>query len=441
VCVYNNEIFLKASLLKSLKSQTSKHELILIDNTQGQFKSASEALNYGGGKANGKYIMFSHQDIDLGSSLWLEKAEQTLDCIPELGIAGIAGISEEGNNYAEKRKGYISDSGTIWGKPFNKPEIVQTIDECLLIIPKTVFNKLQFDEKTFDDWHCYGSDYCLSTRQMGLKAYVIPSFAYHRSLGVNAANLLRYQKRLYRKHGKNNKRIFTTCGEISPLLLSIYSIIKCAQPLYRKLFPGWIKSIRRELSDCNTVLDLGCGYKTPLQQCNVSYSTGVDLFTPYLEESKGKSLHNQYIRADIMQVQFKPESFDAVVAFEVLEHLTKQEGYELLSKMKTWARKKLIITTPNGYLWQDGYDSNPLQEHKTGWNSGELNALGFKVYGMTGWKKLAGYKGTVKYKPLLLWETIFSLTHKITYRHPTLAFQLLAIKKLPVSNDITITRK
>ena len=52
-------------LLKSLNSQTALYELILVDNTQKKFKSASEALNYGGEKATGKYIIFTHQDVDL----------------------------------------------------------------------------------------------------------------------------------------------------------------------------------------------------------------------------------------------------------------------------------------------------------------------------------------------------------------------------------------
>jgi len=432
VCVYNNEELLKANLLKSLKGQTSKHELILIDNTTGRFKSASEALNYGGKKANGKYIIFVHHDIYLSSSLWLEKVEKTLNCIPELGIAGVAGMSEKGNNYIERKRGYVSDSGITWGKPLEKPEIVQTIDECLLIIPKSVFNKLSFDEKTFDNWHCYGADYCLSVRQIGLKAYVIPAFIYHRSLGINVKYLLRYQRRLYSKHRKNNKRIYTPCGDLFPFNLNMRSIINCVQPLYNKLFPGWVQTLRKELAGCDTVLDLGCGYNSPLRQCNVSHSVGIDLFSPYLEESKGKLIHDRYVRADIRGVQFNPGSFDAVIALEVLEHLTKKEGYELLEKMESWATKKLIISTPNGYLWQDGFDNNPLQAHKTGWNSAELKTLGFRIYGMTGWKKLAGPKGIIKYGPSLLWETIFHMTHKITYRHPTLAFQLLAIKNLPL---------
>lgn len=433
VCVFNNEESLNANLLKSLQKQTSTHEQILLDNTKGQFNSASEALNYGGRKAKGKYIIFVHQDIELGSGSWLDKAEKTLNYLPELGIAGVAGMSEQGSNYVERQRGFISDCGTLWGKPFNKAEPVQTIDECLLIIPKSVFKELQFDEKIFNNWHCYGADYCLSVRQMGLKAFVIPEFVYHRSSRTNVTDLLKYQKLLYKKHGKNNKTIYTTCGEISPFKLGIHSAVNCARPLYRKLFPDWTQKLGKELAYCDTVLDLGCGYNSPLHQCKGSFSVGVESFLPYLEESRGKLLHDQYIRADIRKVNFKPGSFDAVVAFEVLEHLTKEEGQELLNKMKTWARKKLIITTPNGYLRQDSYDKNPLQEHKTGWSPKELRNLGFKVYGMNGLKWLAGYRGQIKYRPRHLWEVIFQLTHKITYRNPILAFQLLAIKTTTIT--------
>lgn len=52
VCVYNNQDILNDWLLKSLKNQTIKFELIKIDNTRNTFKSAEEALNYGGKKAN-----------------------------------------------------------------------------------------------------------------------------------------------------------------------------------------------------------------------------------------------------------------------------------------------------------------------------------------------------------------------------------------------------
>jgi len=436
VSVYNSERSLNEILLPGLKDQTAKFELNTINNTKGQFKSTAEALNYGGKHANGKYIMFVHQDVDLGSSSWLEEVEKSLDSIPNLGIAGVVGMSKEGKDNRERGRGYISDSGEIWrwSNATQKPQELQTLDECLLIIPKLVFSKLQFDEKTFDNWHCYGVDYCLSVRQMGLKPYVIPAFIYHRSLRVNVKNLPKYQKRLYNKHKKNYKNIYTTCGEISWLKLNLRSIIKILLPLYRRLFPSWIDQLKKELAACDTVLDLGCGYNSPLQHCNVPFSAGVELFEPYLQESKKKAIHNQYIKTDIRKLELKAKSFDAVIALEVLEHLTKQEGHELLKKMEGWARKKIVITTPNGYLWQNGYDNNPLQEHQSGWGSAELKNLSFKVYGMNGWRRFREHKGSLKHKPDFLWGKISDLTQKITYHYPNLAFQLFAVKQIEGSS-------
>lgn len=429
VVVYNNERTLNEILLKSLENQTINFEIITVSNTKGKFKSAAKALNYGARKANGKYIMFIHQDVELNSNLWLKNAEKILDNIPDLGIAGVAGMSEKGRNSIERKRGYISDCGKTWGKPLKKPEEVQALDELLLIVPKSVFSKIQFDEKTFDNWHYYGADYCLSVKQMGLKAYVIPAFVYHRSLRSNTEGLLKYQQRLYNKHKKNYRHIYTTPADISWLRLKLRAYIEIFSPLYKKLFPSWINYLKRELSDCNTLLDLGCGYNSPIQYRDVPFSVGVELFEPYLQESKKKGIHNEYLKVDIITVEFKPKSFDAILCSEVLEHLTKEEGYKLVKKMQKWARKKIIITTPNGYLWQNSYDSNPLQEHKSGWSVEELEGLGFKVFGINGWKKLSGYKGLVKYKPIILWSVILNLTQKITYRHPKFAFQLLAIKQ------------
>ena len=218
VCVYNNKRMLNNYTLKSLKNQTSKFELIVLDNTKGRYKSAAEALNYGGQKAKGKYIMFAHQDINLCSNTWLNRAEKILDNIPNLGIAGVAGMSANGKINKERGRNIIKHGDPArmwsWGNPIQRPEIVQTVDECLVIIPKSVFNMLQFDEKVCDDWHLYGVDYSLSIKRLGYDAYVIPMFVYHRSSGYSFSD--RYYvvlKKILKKHKKHYKRIYTTMGD------------------------------------------------------------------------------------------------------------------------------------------------------------------------------------------------------------------------------------
>ena len=205
---------------------------------------------------------------------------------------------------------------------------------------------------------------------------------------------------------------------------------KILKPFYKNFSPCLAEYLRKELSNCNTVLDLGCGRDSLIQYCNIPFSVGVEKFEPHLEESKKKGIHNQYKRADILEIEFKPKSFDAVIALDVLEHLKKEEGYKLIKKMENWAEEKVIVFTPNGYIWQDDYDNNPFQKHKSGWTVEELKKGGFKVFGINGWKKLRGYKATVKYKPILFWTIILDLTSKITWHLPGLAFQLFAIKRI-----------
>ncbi|WP_054865026.1 glycosyltransferase [Methanosarcina barkeri] len=151
VCVYNNEKIFNNFLLKSLKNQNAKFELIGIDNTSNEFKSAAEALNYGGEKAANKYIMFAHQDVSFLTDSWLKNTEKLLDSISNLGIAGVAGMSESGRSNPERGRNIITHGrppkAWPWGNRIQKPVPVQTLDECLVIIPKHTFDVLKFDEK------------------------------------------------------------------------------------------------------------------------------------------------------------------------------------------------------------------------------------------------------------------------------------------------------
>jgi hypothetical protein len=199
---------------------------------------------------------------------------------------------------------------------------------------------------------------------------------------------------------------------------------------YRRIFPDLYSELKRNLSLCDKVLDLGCGRASPICGNHIQFSVGVELFEPYLRDSRARGIHSQYINADVRRIEFKPKTFDAVIAIDLLEHLTKQEGTQLLAKMESWASKKVIIFTPNGYLWQDACDENPLQEHKAGWSVSELQGLGYRVRGINGWRRLRGYKSSIRYRPVLFWGLLSGLSQMITYYYPRLAFQLFAVKRL-----------
>ncbi|WP_455240527.1 glycosyltransferase [Methanothermobacter tenebrarum] len=231
ICVYNDESILEEFLLKSLKRQTVEFELILINNTSGRFKSAAKALNHGGNRANGNYIMFVHQDVRLCSDSWLEECERMLEELPDLGIAGVAGISEKGKINSDRgRNVFLMRDPPIkwpWGKKITRPERVQTLDEFLLIIPMDVFDQLKFDEVTCDDWHLYGVDYCLSVRELGYYTYVLPLNVHHLggtfdvrksiltlivNLGPLPDTYFRTLKKVLEKHGNTFEWVYTSVG-------------------------------------------------------------------------------------------------------------------------------------------------------------------------------------------------------------------------------------
>jgi hypothetical protein len=212
ICVYNNRKILDDYLLKGLNDQTAESDLVLINNTAGRFSSAAKALNYGGEKATGDYLMFVHQDIDLISNTWLEDAERIMASLPSAGIAGMAGASDKHRGlYSNLKQGNPPVPAADW--PVERLLEVQTLDECLMLIPKVVFDKCKFDEDVCVDWHLYSVDYCLSIKNLSYKAFVLPLPGYHRSTGYSMSKgYYTTLKRIFIKHKGRYPIIYTTMG-------------------------------------------------------------------------------------------------------------------------------------------------------------------------------------------------------------------------------------
>ena len=467
VCVYNNQSIFANVLLKSLRKQTAVYELIALDNASGRFRSAAEAYNFGGASAKGDYIMFAHQDMWLATSTWLEHAERTLGHLPALGVAGVAGVvnmSERGGTtggWAKSSVNFLDETTVVELPAVQVPQEVETLDECLLLVPRPVFDKLKFDETTFDGWDCYGTDYCLSANMLGFKAYVIPAPCNHCCARSTLRkwefkDLLKYQKRLFSKHRHNYETICTWMGEINRRNLLMWSLQMFYGPLYHSLLLSTDTSMRIELAGCETVLDLNCSYRPLVGRSQSSFSLGLDSFEPYLQESKRRALHSEYVLADVRSIPFKPKSFDAVVALEMLDCLTKEEGAALLYRMEELARKRVIVTTggsspiywmnnypPNRYLKHQSSEgerfpsksseffyANPVQEYDLSWETAELVKFGFRVRGYWGRKKSGKGKSILKCQPAILRLLSAIPDQFVVYYCPKSAKHLVAVKHL-----------
>lgn len=203
--------------------------------------------------------------------------------------------------------------------------------------------------------------------------------------------------------------------------------------IYTKIFPDYFIELRKAIGDCKSILDIGCGKSSLLKYFPKSiYSEGVEAFEPYIEESRKQGIHNKYHKMDVLQIQevFPKSSFECVYAGDVIEHLEKDDGLRLIKTMEKIASKKVIIYTPNGFLPIGERDGNKWYIHKSGWYVEEMQKLGFKVIGMSGWKVLRGDDVGIKFRPRFLWRIISDITQFYTRKYPEHAKQILCIKKL-----------
>lgn len=199
--------------------------------------------------------------------------------------------------------------------------------------------------------------------------------------------------------------------------------------------------IKKELESCQTVLDLGCGPSSTIKQAkHIKYSVGVELFKPYLKISKEQKIHSKYLHKNILDLNFSKNSFDAVMLIEVLEHLSKKDGYKILKLADKWSKKKVILSTPNNFSPMNEVDHNPYQKHLSGWSIAELKKKGFMIHGVSGLKLFYKSKKdsdtmvnskcyqNIKFKPQALFYGINAFFQIPNYYFPKYSFGLFAVK-------------
>lgn len=203
-----------------------------------------------------------------------------------------------------------------------------------------------------------------------------------------------------------------------------------------KLFRSSIFELPLLLSEnltwCNSLLDVGCGSDSPVKDLiiKIDRKVGVDIFQQSLETSNSRGIHDEYVQINVLNIleHFREKSFDAVIANDLIEHLTKQDGLELIRQMESVARKRVIIYTPNGFLKQGAIGGNEYQRHLSGWEPEEMRDYGYEVIGAGGWKRLRGEAFIPIIKPIIIGERFCYLTNKAVRNHPKHAYGILCIK-------------
>lgn len=207
----------------------------------------------------------------------------------------------------------------------------------------------------------------------------------------------------------------------------VYQMIK-ANLKSQSAYLDWLK---RDLADCHTILELGCGSYSPILRIGYGNRTvAVDIWKPYITKHLQNKDYRQCWQADILNMPYPNKAYDAVVMFDVMEHLpiNKQQMRELLANFEHTARKKVILFGPNGFVENDHVDGDPWQEHVSAWEARDY--AGFEVYGATGFRWLFGKGSIVKYKPKTFWEYVGLMSQPFVYYLPEIARYSYAIKRI-----------
>ncbi len=231
--VYNLKDY--EDLCLSLKSQVGSHsvEIIAIPNFFNQFTSVFKALNTAADTANGKTLIFCHDDIVVPPD-WLTRIRSHVNNLDNQkipwGVIGPAGVFENKNQSAF----FLTDSrgNQLWK---TQPHIlheqtryeVSSLDELCLITKKS--NNLRFSDNHLTGFHFYGVNICSEAKLKNLKVFAIDSYCYHKSDGYkNISSPEKYQIyeeqaksfNLWAKtHGINNWRSTTAMGNNNVITL------------------------------------------------------------------------------------------------------------------------------------------------------------------------------------------------------------------------------
>src|ERR1041385_6608685 len=113
-------------------------------------------------------------------------------------------------------------------------------------------------------------------------------------------------------------------------------------------------ALRQALAECESVLDIGCGNLPIMRDLGVSRSVGVEGYRPFFEEAKREKLQDDLVECDVREISkhFQPGQFDACAALDLIEHLPKADGLELIRSTETIAKKRVVFFTPSGFLPQ-----------------------------------------------------------------------------------------
>lgn len=125
---------------------------------------------------------------------------------------------------------------------------------------------------------------------------------------------------------------------------NIFGLEKGERPF---LYSFWMRKFSKMVKKGAKILEVGCGVGYFLRWLEKKYDVvGVDISSQAIKIAKNRTKASLLV-ADAQKLPFRNETFDVIVAFDVIEHLENpvkffREAYRVLSR-----NGLLILSTPN----------------------------------------------------------------------------------------------
>ncbi|HEV2592508.1 MAG TPA: class I SAM-dependent methyltransferase [Gaiellaceae bacterium] len=102
----------------------------------------------------------------------------------------------------------------------------------------------------------------------------------------------------------------------------------------------WTAGLVSRLGEGARVLELGCGGGTrETRELAARFDlTGVDLSERQLERARERVPAATFVHGDLVDIEFAPSSFEAVVSYYVFNHVPRELLAPLLARVRTWLR-------------------------------------------------------------------------------------------------------
>lgn len=183
------------------------------------------------------------------------------------------------------------------------------------------------------------------------------------------------------------------------------------------------------------ILDIGSGGAAYWE--SILNQWGMDIELTLFDPMRPSNLHELQKVSAVTHIEglaplglrdLAADSFDVCTGFDLIEHLSREDGHLLLYEIDRLTVGTSILFTPNGFVWQEPSKNNPFNAHISGWSPAELARMGWlQARGHTGLRVLFGPYGLPAFAKSPVRQLSFLTAILVRYL-PRLSFAFSAVR-------------